>query len=263
VGETKNKGVEVTLRTINVSSGDFYWSTDLTFAANREEITFLVGGVEQDIGNGWFVGYPVDVFYDYEKIGIWQLDEAEQAALYGRVPGDLKLNDLEGDTLINDQDRKILGTPRPKWTAGLNSSMHYKNFDLNIFLYARIGHMVSDGIETQWSPDRRENSMERDYWTPNYPRLNPGLTRSGWSEATVLRYKDGSYVKISDITLGYTLPSNLTNKAYIKSARVYVTLKNYFAFGKYFAQGRYDPEYRGAMSKPIPKMLAFGANFTF
>jgi TonB-linked SusC/RagA family outer membrane protein len=268
VGETQNQGVEVTLHTVNISGNNFTWSTDLTFAANTEEITFLVGGVEQDIGNGWFVGYPVDVYYDYEKIGIWQLDEEEQADMYGRVPGMLKLNDVNNDSIINDQDRVILGTPRPKWTAGLNSTMRYRNFDLNIFLYARIGHMVYDGIETQWSPDRRENSMERDYWTPNnptndYPRLDPGLTRSGWAEASTMAYKDGSYVKIRDITLGYTLPQQMTQKAYINSLRLYVTLKNYFAFGKYYSQGRYDPEYRGAMSKPIPKMLAFGANFTF
>lgn len=268
VGETENKGVEVTLRTVNVSSGDFFWSTDFTFAANSEEITFLVGGVEQDIGNGWFVGHPISVYYDYEKTGIWQLGEEEEADLYGREPGDLKLNDINGDTIINDQDRVILGSPRPKWTFGLNSNMRYKSFDLSVFVYARMGHMVRDNIERQWSPDRRENSMEREYWTPinptnDYPRLDPGLTRSGWSEATTLTYKDGSYVKISDITLGYTLPSSITKKAYISSARVYVTLKNYFAFGKYYKQGRYDPEYRGAMGKPIPKMLAFGANFTF
>ncbi len=268
VGETENKGVEVTLRTVNVSGKDFTWSTDLTFAANTEEITFLVGGVEQDIGNGWFVGHPISVYYDYEKTGIWQLGEEEQATLYGREPGDLKLRDVNNDSIINDLDRVILGTPRPKWTAGLNSTMRYKNFDFTVFVYARMGHMVSDGIERQWSPDRRENSMERGYWTPinptnDYPRLDPGLTRSGWSEATTLTYKDGSYIKIRDITLGYTLPQQITKKAYINSLRVYVTLKNYFAFGKYYSQGRYDPEYRGALSKPIPKMLAFGANFTF
>lgn len=268
VGETKNQGVEVTLRSVNISKNNFSWSTDITFAANTEEITFLVGGVEQDIGNGWFLGNPINVFYDFDKIGIWQLDEEEEAALYGRDPGELKLRDVNNDTIINDLDRVILGTPRPKWTAGLNSTMRYKGLDLTVFVYARMGHMVSDGIERQWAPDRRENSMERDYWTPNnptnaYPRLDPGLTRSGWSEATTLTYKDGSYIKIRDITLGYTLPEDLTQKAYIKSLRLYVTLKNYFAFGEYFSQGRYDPEYRGALGKPIPKMAAFGANFTF
>ena len=268
VGQTKNRGIELSMRTVNISTTEFTWSTDITFAANQEEITFLVGGVEQDIGNGWFVGHPVDVFYDYDKIGIWQLDEEEEATLYGREPGMLKLRDVNNDSLINDQDRVILGTPRPKWTAGLNSVMRYKNFDLTIFAYARIGHMVSDGIEVQWAPDRRENSMERDYWTPNnptneYPRIDPSLTRSGWAEASTLRYKDGSYVKIRDVTLGYTLPKDLTMRANISSLRIYATLKNYFAFGEYFSQGRYDPEYRGAMSKPIPKMVAFGANFTF
>jgi TonB-linked SusC/RagA family outer membrane protein len=267
VGETKNQGIEFTLRTVNLNTGGFNWTTDITFAANKEEITFLVGGVEQDLGNGWFVGHPIDVYYDYDKIGIWQTGDTV-ASLYSRQPGDFKLLDVNNDTTINDQDRIILGTPRPKWTGGLNSVMTYKNFDLTVFIYARVGQMVSDAIETQWSPDRRENSMERDYWTPNnptndYPRLNPGLTRSGWSEATVLRYKDGSFVKIRDITLGYTIPNNLTRKAYISSARIYITAKNAFVFGKYFKQGRYDPEYRGGLGMPIPKMFAIGANLMF
>ncbi len=268
VGSTENKGIELTLRTANVSTGDFTWTTDLTFSANREEITYLVGGVEQDLANFWFVGHPVDVYYDYDMIGIWQLGEEAEAALYTREPGDFKLMDVNGDTTISDMDRVVLGTPRPKWIGGLNSVMTYKGFDLTVFLYARIGHMVSDGIEGQWSPDRRENSMIRDYWTPNnptndYPKMDPTLTRSGWSEATVLRYKDGSFVKIRDITLGYTIPASITRKAYISSARVYLTAKNAFAFGKYYKQGRYDPEYRGAMGMPIPKMFAIGANLTF
>jgi hypothetical protein len=78
-----------------------------------------------------------------------------------------------------------------------------------------------------------------------------------------LRYKDGSFVKIRDITLGYTLPATLTRQAYISSARVYITAKNAFVFGKYFKEGRYDPEYRGNLSMPIPKMFAIGANLTF
>jgi hypothetical protein len=143
----------------------------------------------------------------------------------------------------------------------------YKNFDLSVFVYARVGQMIRDGIRGNWSPDLRENSMVRDYWTPNnptdeYPRVNPSLTRSGWAESTTLLYTDGSFVKIKDITLGYTLPANMISKV-ASSARFYITLKNYFAFGKYFSQGRYDPEERGSTSFPIPKMFTMGANLTF
>jgi TonB-linked SusC/RagA family outer membrane protein len=273
IGKTEGKGIEITLRTINLATSDFNWTTDFTFASSSEEITELAGGVEQDIANGWFVGHPLKVHYDWKKIGIWQLDEADQADLYGYEPGDLKLEDVVPDSSYLEDDRVILGTPRPKWTGGLNSNMTYKNFDLNIFVYARMGHMVSDPVETQWAPDGRENSIMRNYWTPNnptneYPRLNPDLTRSGWSRATVLRYTDGSFVKIKDITLGYTLPRDLTSKILISSARVYITAKNAFVFGKFFNKGRYDPEAVNSdgnfnTSLPIPRMYAVGLNVTF
>ena len=128
--------------------------------------------------------------------------------------------------------------------------------------------MVSDGVIGMWSPDCRENSMERDYWTPNnptneYPRVNPGQTRSGWSEATTLRYTDGTFVKVKDITLGYTLPASISSKAAMSSFRIYVSAKNYLCFGKYFTQGRYDPEGGGGTGFPSPKMLIVGANVTF
>jgi TonB-linked SusC/RagA family outer membrane protein len=254
IGKTEGKGIEITLRTVNVATSDFNWTTDFTFSSSKEEITYLAGGVDQDIANGWFVGSPLDVFYDWKKIGIWQLDEADLADLYGYVPGDLKLEDVVPDSSYLEDDRVIIGNPRPKWIGGLNSVMTYKNFDLNVFVYARMGHMVSDPVETMWSPDGRENSIVRNYWTPNnptndYPRLNPRLTRSGWSRATVLRYDDGSFVKIS-------------------SARIYVTAKNAFVFGKFFNKGRYDPEAVNSSgsfntSMPIPKMYAIGLNVTF
>ncbi|MBN2612723.1 MAG: TonB-dependent receptor [Bacteroidales bacterium] len=273
IGETQGKGIEFTLRTVNVSTRDFKWTTDFTFASSTEEITFLAGGISQDIANRWFVGQPLSVHYDWDMIGIWQTDEAEEAAVYDAEPGDLKIADVDTVTGIGEGDRMVLGTPRPKWTGGLNSTMTYKGFDLNIFVYARIGQMISDATEVMWSPDGRENSIVRDYWTPNnpsneYPRLNPDLTRSGWSRQTVLRYTDGSFVKIKDITLGYTLPRELTNKIMISSARVYVTAKNAIVFSKVFKKGRYDPE--GVNSNgdlgtglPIPKMYAVGLNITF
>lgn len=273
IGKTEGQGIEITLRTVNIATSDFNWTTDITFASSTEEITYLAGGVEQDIANGWFVGSPLNVFYDWKKIGIWQLGEEDLATEYGYVPGDLKLEDVVPDSSYLEDDRVIIGSPRPKWTGGLNSSMTYKNFDLNVFIYARIGHMVDDPTETQWAPDLRENSIMRNYWTPNnptndYPRLNPRLTRSGWSRATVMRYLDGSFVKIKDITLGYTLPRSLTSKILISSARVYVTAKNAFVFGEFFNRGRYDPEAVDEdgeynISLPIPKMYAVGLNVTF
>jgi TonB-linked SusC/RagA family outer membrane protein len=274
IGETKGKGIEITLNTVNVNMSDFKWSTSLTFSRSTEEITYLAGGVTQDVANGWFVGEPVNVFYDWKKTGIWQTDEADEATLYGAVPGDIKLQNTVATTYtINDSDRVVLGTPRPKWTGGLNSTMNYRNLDFSFFIYARVGQMVMDVVDGMWSPDGRENSVERDYWTPNnptneYPRVNPGLTRSGWSKATTLQYTDGTFVKVKDITLGYTLPTSLTGKIAMSSFRVYLSAKNYLVFGKNYSKGRYDPEAVNSVGKsnvgfPAAKMLIVGANITF
>jgi TonB-linked SusC/RagA family outer membrane protein len=265
IGETEGKGIELSLKSIILDTKDIKWNVDLTFSRSTEKITYLADGVKQDIVNGWFVGQPLNVFYDWKKIGIWQTGEATLAARYGAVPGDIKLEDGNHDTVINDFDRVVIGTPRPKWTGGLNSTINYKNFDLSIFIYARIGQIIYDRVELMWSTDGRENSIKRDYWTPKdttneYPRIVPGITRSGLGKLSTLAYKNGSFVKIKDITLGYTLPYAFTNKFLISSARFYITAKNAFVFGKYFRQGRYDPEGGGEKSFPIPKLFAIGAN---
>ncbi|MCC8142722.1 MAG: TonB-dependent receptor, partial [Tannerellaceae bacterium] len=131
IGKTRNKGVEVTLSTVNIDNrrpGGFKWNTDLTFYRNKEEIVELMSGVERDLSNGWFVGSPTEVFYDYEKIGIWQLGEEEEAAKYGQVPGDIKVKDQNGDGQIDaDNDRVIVGTSRPKFTMSMNNRFSYKN----------------------------------------------------------------------------------------------------------------------------------------
>jgi TonB-dependent starch-binding outer membrane protein SusC len=274
IGETKGKGIELTLNTVNIDRSDFKWTTNFTFSRSTEEITYLAGGVTQDVANGWFVGQPINVFYDWKKTGIWQTDEAAEATLYGAVPGDIKLQNTVATTYaINDSDRVVLGTPRPKWNGGLNSSMSYKNIDFSFFVYARVGQMLRDNVDGMWSPDARENSIVRDYWTPNnptneYPRVNPGLTRSGWSKATTLQYDNGSFVKIKDITLGYTLPANIISKAAMSSLRVYISAKNYLVFGKNYSKGRYDPEAvnnkgESNVSFPAAKMIVVGANVTF
>lgn len=294
VGSTLNRGVEVTLNTVNVDTKNFKWTTNFTFATNDEEITFLANGVQQDVGNGWFVGYPLSVYYDYEYIGIWQTDEAEQAAIYGAEPGDVKLRDIwnedlngngvieseaevvneNGDVVVqnefvlDDNDRKIIGTPRPDWYGGITSNMTIFDFDLSVLFYARVGQMIQDDVRGSWAPDGRTNSMEIDYWTPNnptnnYPRVNPGLTQSGWSDQRTLTYTDGSFYKIKDITLGYSVPNSLLEKIKLSEARIYASAKNAIVFSDFFSKGRYDPEMQGNLGYPSPRIFLVGASITF
>lgn len=293
IGETLNEGIEISLNTVNVKTKNFTWTTDFTFTKNNEEIVFLSEGVTEDKGNKWFVGQPLSVFYDLEKIGIWQLGEETEAAVYDANPGDIKFRDQltedlilnvdsdgdgvmdatdgiadSSDGIIDDNDKVVVGTPRPKWYGGITSNMSYKNFDFSVLVFARYGQTIEDDVMSNWNPDGLGNSMQIDYWTPNnptdnYPSVDPGQTRSGWSQQSSLTYTDGSYIKIKDITLGYTLPTELTKKVFISSARIYVSAKNSIVFSKFFDKDRYDPEMSGSIGYPAPKIFLVGASIKF
>ena len=263
VGKTENRGLELHLSSTIINTGKITYSTDFTFAANRERIISLVSGVEEDLANQWFIGNPVRVFYNYEFNGIWQLDEAEEARLYEREPGDVKFRDIHYDSAYSALDYTIIGHKNPDWTAGWTHRLLYKRFDFTIFLHARVGHTIFDEVLDWWSPQGRENSMKLNYWTPSnpsnkYPGVNYYRQRSGWSENNPIAYVDGSYLKIKDITLGYTINEQLLHKIKISYFRVYLSAKNAFAFGNYFSQGRFDPELEGDISWPMPSIYSIG-----
>lgn len=269
VGNTRNDGWEVTLNSRIISTTDFTWNTGLTYYTNNEEIVSLASGVEQDLLNGWIVGQPLDVFYDRKAIGIWQLGEEDAAAEYGLKPGDIKFADLNDDKVYNDLDRVVLGTSRPDFTFGFNNNFTFRDFDLSILAFARWGHTIRDEVLSHFSVDGLENSMMLDYWTPfnasnTTPRLDPQRTRSGYHELRALEFVDGSFIKIRDITLGYTLPGSLSNNLKMRKLRIYATVKNAFIFSEYYDGGnRYDPELRGDIEIPMPRLFAGGLNVTF
>ena len=151
VGSTRNKGIEITLNTRNIQTKNFTWSTDWMFSANKEEIVELYNGKSDDIGNRWFIGNPIDVYYNYEKIGIWQdtpEDLAEMAKFNEKggnfTVGSIRLRDVDGDYKITDKDKIILGNERPKFVASLVNNIEYKGFDFSIFLYASVGRMLKN-----------------------------------------------------------------------------------------------------------------------
>lgn len=153
VGETKNKGIEISLSTLNVNTRAFQWTTDVMFYANKESIESLYNGKVDDVGNKWFIGHPINVHYDYEKIGIWQNTSEDLAEMSefnkngaSFKPGDIKIWD-NGDKKITEADRKILGSTSPKFIASMVNNITYKGFDFSIFLYASAGAMLNNNIE--------------------------------------------------------------------------------------------------------------------
>jgi TonB-linked SusC/RagA family outer membrane protein len=237
--KTESNGMEFTISSVNVKTKDFSWSTDFNAFFNREKITALPLGLLRDEANGWFVGEPVSVIFDYKKIGIWQTSEAAQAAVYGAKPGDIKVEDVDKSNSITGADRQIVGNFQPDLVAGLSNRFQYKNFDLNVVMFGRFGQTV---IASYLSADgggggypfflnSRVNQLKVDYWTPTnatneFPQPDAGV--DGLQYTSTLSYRDGSFIKIRTIDLGYNLPSKWLGRSGISSLRVYVSAQNPF-----------------------------------
>lgn len=267
VGKTRNNGIEIGLSSVNIENKNFNWSSTLTFTHNKEQIVDLVGG-QSDIANNLIIGSPVKSFYDYDKIGIWQTADSALARSYGYKPGDIRVRDISGpdgkpDGKIDaNNDRKVVGSAVPKYTIGFGNDVKYKGFDFNMFIVARQGQTFVSDYANKFEPNAIENGAVVNYWTPetptnDYPRPNSKISRASLPFATTLGYKDGSFVKIRSITLGYTLPHQMTDKWHVSSLRFYVSAKNYFTFSKV---KDYDPEGSGSFDRPLTKLIVGGLN---
>jgi TonB-linked SusC/RagA family outer membrane protein len=260
---TESKGIEITLNTVNIeNAGGFRWTTDINWSLNREKITALEEpGKTQDVGNGWFVGQPLNVIYDFQKIGIWQTKDDALRATYGapQAIGKIRVADRNNDNKINADDQTIIGSAQPKWVAGMTNRVSYKNFDLSAVAFARWGTTLTatylqsnNGGSGGYAflMQARGNQWKVDYWTPNNPTNafpHPEGVNLNDNYHSTLGYYDGTFVKIRSINLGYQLPSNLISKAGLSSARVYLTATNPFIVYSPFVRDGYgiDPEGTG------------------
>ena len=233
VGKTSNIGVDITLNTVNVKTRDFEWSTSISAAWQKDKIDELSNGKEDDINNNWFIGQALGVIYDYASAGLWKEEDAADMAKFNAnghsfQAGMVRPVDQNGDNKIDpNDDRVIIGHTRPRWTFGMNNTFSYKNFDLSVLLYGRFDYMVDTGGE--WQGGRymqrkinyyNENNKNAEYQKPIY---NIG---GGDPYYQILGYKNGSFLKVRNISLGYTFPKTLIKKWNLSNLRVYVQAKN-------------------------------------
>jgi TonB-linked SusC/RagA family outer membrane protein len=286
IGGTETKGYEVTLgSTILDRPNSLKWTAEFNFGSLKETIIDLAlkgpnGEKVNDVGNSWFIGEPVRVFYDYEKIGIWQADEKDAAAVYGQFPGEVKVKDqptvdTDGDGIPDSgdgridltNDRKVLGNDVPKAYGGLKNKIEFKGFDLEVFLYYRLGFMIRSQFSNgQATMQGRYNNLLVDYWTIDnptneYPR--PNKNQEGIQYGSSLQYTDGGFVKLRNVTLGYSLPANLIEKLHMTKLRVFVTAQNPYTWSKYKL---FDPERAGDVTSsemPSYRMLLGGVEIKF
>lgn len=260
IGETQGTGFDANINSLNMKKSNFEWSTDVNFSYNRNEITKLSDGITQDVGNSWFVGEPISVFYDYKKVGIWQSNEAEEAAKFDQLPGEIKVQDVSGDNAISDKDR-VVYNKSPKFTIGMTNRFSYKNLDFSFFAYTRLGHTIEYEYYEAWRPGSQENDPNVDYWTPENPTNNfPRPVSGAINYKSTLNYAKGDFFKIKDITLAYNLPKHTLSQLGLTRLKFYVTLKNHFIFS---GLDNYDPERGGSISYPLTKQTVFGMNLEF
>lgn len=265
IGATRNTGFEVTLSSVNIDiPGGLKWTTNLNAAINRNQIRELYGEGD-DVGNSWFIGEPINVYYDLVFDGIWQENEVDLAASYNRRPGQIKIKDINGDNDITAADRQILGSSIPKWSGGITNMFSYRGVDLSVFINTRQDFMINSEIHAIDNMAGRYNIPTFvNYYTPESPSNDyPQPVNQGEQNINmnVLRYRDGSFVRIRNINLGYNLPSNILSSAGVQSVRLYVNAQNPFTFTKY--QG-WDPEAGGNLSSyPSTKMFLIGVNASF
>lgn len=238
LGQLSNKGVELTLNTANVRGEDFRWESTVVFAANRNKIIDLYGDKKSDVGNRLFIGQPLNVNYDYKKVGVWQVGE-NTAIDPGAKPGDLKFADINGDGKITSDDRVIQGSTLPRFTGGLTNTFHYKQFNLNVFIQTVQG--VTKSNQTLNNGDeagRRNIPAEVGYWTAD----NASQTRPSLAYTNPKGYgyeSDASYTRIKDVTLSYVFGQKLLDKIKIGSATIYASGRNLYTFTKWVG---FDPE---------------------
>ncbi len=276
IGETENMGIELTVNSKNIVTPNFTWAMSGNFAANKNKILSLYGLLDEngkevdDVANKWFIGHPIRVNYDYVYDGVWQLDEAETAAVWGSQPGFIKLRDVNGDTLLTSVDRQIIGQQDPKLLWGLTNSFSYKNFKLDIFIHGVFGvTKVDEYMKDDVYESVRRNTINKNRWTPDNPTndfyMNNKLAArmagiNAEEEGEGIYFEDASFVRIKDVSLSYDFPKSMIQKVGLDRLRVFFTGRNLATFTKW---NGLDPELDDQRNIPLQKEYVFGLNLSF
>jgi len=261
IGQTQNKGVEFSVNGVILENPNGWsWEAGFNLYANRNKLVALASGQERDEGNSWFVGYPIDCIYDYEKIGLWQEGD-EYLTVYepGGNPGMIKVKytgDFNADgspvRQIGPDDRQIMSV-EPDFMGGFNTRVSYKGLDLSaVGVFKSGGILISSLYSGQGYLNLmtgRRGNVKVDYWTPDntdamYPNPAGVLSGDNPKYASTLGYFDGSYLKLRQISLGYNLSrNNWIMNAGFEKLRLYLTVQNPLVmFSPYHKESGMDPE---------------------
>lgn len=306
LGQVDNRGVEISLNTQNIDTKDFKWTTRFGFSYNKNEIKHLyyqyedvldangnvTGSKEMDdLTNGWFIGKPVSQIWNYRVTGIWQKDEVEEAARHGQVPGDPKVeNSYTADDIVNadgsitpvynDKDRQFLGQTSPPihWSVR-NEFTLWRDLTVSFNIYSYMGHKSLAGYYLNFDDDggrmtyALQNVPAKEYWSidnpsDKYGRINAqGPSKIG-GPASPGRLYDRSFIRLENISVGYTLPKKWVSKFDIQNVKVYASVRNVATWTKDWEYGdpEVDPAFdsgNGKYGGLATRVYTLGLNLTF
>lgn len=287
-GKMQNRGIEVSVESRNVQ-GSLTWNTDFNFTFIQNKIVSLNDTVpisRGGIGLNYNVsrlqnGHPINAFYGHLTNGIFQTQEEVDSyavqtggmdAFNRTSAGDLRFIDLNNDGVINDDDRAFLGNPNPKFIFAMNNTFGYRNFDLSIFVQGEYDKDIFNANliwQESMGTVQNQTTRVRDRWiaegtSSEIPRAVFGDPNKNARPSNRF-VEDGSYVRIKNVSLGYSIPTVISKRAALKKARIYVSAQNLFTFTNYSGN---DPELSNASGidlnvYPQAKTFSVGANLTF
>lgn len=277
LGELNNKGLELTVNSVNINSSKINWNSNFVFSLNRNKIVSLFGDMGEytllgetqvgelpDYTNQWFPGYAIDAVWDYDRTGVWQLGEEDEAAQYVMRPGDFKSVDVNQDGIYRaEDDKQFIGFLQPRFRLGLGNDINFlDNWSLSIFLRADLGHIgeesgaLNGGNE---SNDRRgRNVGPLPYWTPenpinDYARLD--LHTGGYGGGIKI-YRSRSFFRVQNISLSYSVPEEVIERIKLKNLRIFGAVRNIITVTKWPG---WDPE---SGNTPMPQTYNAGISLS-
>lgn len=269
IGQTENKGIELSLTAKTLEAGDFRWTTSGNLSFIKNKIVSLYGVLDEqgkeidDVANKWFIGKPILVNYDYVWDGVWQSDQAALAAQWGSQPGFARLLDVDGNKDLTANDRQVIGQQDPKWLWGMSNSFAWKGFNLEVFIHGVHGITRENRLlqDASASSEVRRNVLKKNWWTATNPTNDfyaNVVNAEKMKGISAVIYENASFVRIKDISLAYDFSEKILQRTGLNRLRAYITARNLFTFTKWTAS---DPELnfgRGAL--PLQRELVFGVN---
>lgn len=276
LGELKNNGMELTVNTVNIQNPKLEWTSMFTFSFNRNKINHLYGDMVDIVdGNGkvigkreandptncWFIGESIDRIWDYEVLGVYQENEAEEAKKYGKEPGDMKLRDVNGDgQLIPEDDKVFQGYKTPRFRLGLRNSFRFlRDFELSFFLRADLGVYAKNNERKNVNligQFERANWYDLPYWTPGSGENEWARLSSNSSSPSFDVWENSSFLRLQELTFAYNLPKAIAEKLHVGNLRVYLNAHNLFTISGW---SLWDPE---SHTLPMPKTYTIGLNLS-